>query len=119
VPELPKHLDDFQMECKLFIGLRAGLLVGGCVAGHDGREKPSCIDGINTTIYHYKGSHNHMIRSHDWLSQLTPTATPTETGLEQPTPTGCAGAGNLAGIRAGGIAGIKARAGLVGSGTSI
>ena len=36
-------------------------------------RRARCIDGINPTIYHYKNSHSHMIKSHDWLVQLTPT----------------------------------------------
>ena len=31
------------------------------VERHDGGEKARCIDGINTTIYYYENSHNHMI----------------------------------------------------------
>ena len=31
-------------------------------------RKARCIDGINTTIYYYEISHNHMIWSHDWLT---------------------------------------------------
>ena len=36
-------------------------------------RRAKCIDGINPTIYYYKNSHSHMIKSHDWLVQLTPT----------------------------------------------
>ena len=36
-------------------------------------RRARCIDGINPTIYYYKNSHSHMIKSHDWLVQLTPT----------------------------------------------
>ena len=36
-------------------------------------RRAKCIDGINPTIYHHKNSHSHMIKSHDWLVQLTPT----------------------------------------------
>ena len=38
-------------------------------------RRVKCIDGINPTIYYYKNSHSHMIKSHDWLVQPTPTET--------------------------------------------
>jgi len=31
------------------------------VTAHNEGERQSCIDGINTTIYYQKNSHNHMI----------------------------------------------------------
>jgi len=42
-----------------------------CVAGHGGGRKH--IDVMNTTIY-YRKFPSHMIKSHDWLTQLHSTA---------------------------------------------
>jgi len=44
----------------------------GCVTAHNEGERQSCIDGINTTIYYQKNSHNHMIGWHSYLQQDAP-----------------------------------------------
>ena len=49
-------------------------------------RRAKCIDGINPTIYYYKNSHSHMIKSHDWLVQPTPTS-PTKRKRMEPSPT--------------------------------
>ena len=50
-------------------------------------RRAKCIDGINPTIYHHKNSHSHMIKSHDWLVQLTPTLPPCNSQKNKQTAT--------------------------------
>ena len=49
-------------------------------------RRAKCIDGINPTIYYYKNFHSHMIKSHGWLVQPTPTeVVPCTDGIEYPS----------------------------------